>query len=207
MRVIGVTGAVGSGKSRVLEEIEKEYGCPVIRADELARTVQEKGGRRHEAVRLILGDECFDQDGRLDRKRTAEKIFSDKDLLGRINETVWPGVMEAAGELISEYEEQGRDTVFLESALIFDSDLKDMCTEVWYVHLDEEERMRRLEKGRGYSREKTGSIREKQLSDLEFSARSDRVIDNSGSLEDTMEQVRRIWQQKNMQDNLYSDWT
>ena len=78
MRIIGVTGGVGAGKSTVLELLKEEYGAELLMADAIGRKLQEPGGACYEAMRGLFGEGCLLEDGTFDRKQIAAQIFSDE---------------------------------------------------------------------------------------------------------------------------------
>lgn len=101
-----------------------------------------------------------------------------------IHPLVWEAVFREAREC----EEK---QVVVEAAVL-SKVFRDNCTKIWYVYTSREVRANRLEEGRGYSRSKTESVMRSQASDEEFRAFSDAVIDNSGSFQETEEQIRRL---------------
>ncbi len=192
MRVIGVTGPVGSGKSLVLDRIKEEFDCEVIRADEVARLLQLPGGECYDSVKKLLGRDCILPDGSFDRNMVAKRIFGDKKLLEAVNAIVHPAVKEHILSQIDGYRSAGRELVFVEAAILLDSGFGDICSEIWNIFVREELRRSRLKSGRGYSDEKTEAILSGQMSPRELEKLCDRTIDNSGSIDETMERIRSI---------------
>jgi len=182
-RIIGITGRVGSGKSKVMDHLEQNYDCIVIKADEVARDLQSPGGACYEAVSELVGRDCLCHDGQLDRGKMALRIFNDGELLRKINAAVHPAVRE---EILKMIENAGeKDFVFIESAILIDSGLTDICDEIWNIRVDEDVRRKRLSLSRGYSDEKTDSILSKQMSEAKLEEACHISFDNSGSFEDT----------------------
>ena len=206
MLIIGVTGGVGSGKSTVLKEIEKRDDCYVIRSDDTALRMEEKGGRLYVPLLRILtglGEEKSPEevlqeageehlvlpDGALDRRKIAAKIFGDDALLAKVNGLVHPAVLEEIREKIREKEEEGTAFFFVESAIIIEAGYLSILDELWYIHADLQVRKDRLSRDRGYSEEKTAQVMESQLSEKVFREHADVCIDNSGELSSAMRQV------------------
>ena len=92
MKVIGITGGVGAGKSEVLAFLSKHYNCRVIMADKAAHQLEEPGGRCFEPLISLLGADILTSEGRIDRQKMAAKIFSDAALLKKVNAIVHPAV-------------------------------------------------------------------------------------------------------------------
>ncbi len=191
MILLGVTGGVGAGKSEILSILEKEYGAHLMLADEAAHGLMDRGGPCCEALTALLGEEVYGPDGRLDRKKTAEKIFENEDLRQAVNAIVHPAVRQYVIRDIEECRRDGTDLYVLEAALLLEENYDEICDEVWYIYADEQVRRRRLAETRGYSDEKTTAIMNSQMPDSEFRRRCTAVIDNSGTLDETKEQIRR----------------
>ncbi len=186
MKLIGITGGVGSGKSQVLSFIREHYRCRIYLADEVAHIVQQKGQVCYEEILSLMGRDIVGADGEIDRKKMASKIFADEALLDRVNAIVHPRVEEFIRERIAEAEEQGDvDLFFIEAALLIEAGYCHIVDEMWYIYTREEVRRARLKESRGYSDEKISQIMANQLSEEEFRKNCDFVIDNSGALEDT----------------------
>ena len=197
MKIIGVTGGVGSGKTELLHYIEKNYRCRILLADEASHEVMQKGGRIYEPLVALLGSSVLDSSGEINRKEMAARIFSHEELLGRVNALIHPAVREFILEAVAEEREKAAagaddavDYFFLEAALLIECGYRSVVDEMWYIYCDLTVRRERLKKSRGYSDEKIDSIPSSQLSEAEFRSGSDVVIDNSGNLEDAYRQIR-----------------
>lgn len=192
MRLIGITGGVGAGKSTILEYIKAHYLCRVYLADEVAHLVKEPGQPCYKALVELLGREILEEDGKIHRGRMAEKIFGDENLLEQANAIIHPAVRTCLLEKIREARQQGEtELFFIEAALLIECGYRDIVDEMWYVYAKEDVRRERLFKSRGYSLEKIGQIMGSQLTEEAFRAGSDFVIDNSGTPEESFRQIRR----------------
>lgn len=192
MKVIGITGGVGSGKSALLAAIKTEYDCEILLADQIAHFLKEPEQSCYGPIVQLLGEDVLDERGWIDRNKMAEKIFADRLLLERVNAIVHPAVKQYIQEVITqEKKKQKLDFLFVEAALFLEAGYQDMADQVWYIYAKKQVREQRLQQGRGYSLEKIHSIMEKQLSEDVFYQKCDVVIDNSGSLEESMQQVRK----------------
>ena len=192
MRLIGITGGVGAGKSTILEYIKAHYRCRVYLADQVAHAVKEPGQPCYEALVELLGREVLEENGQIHKGRMAERIFRDENLLEQVNALVHPAVRAYLLEKIREAREEGwAELFFIEAALLIECGYRDIVDEVWYVHAGEDLRSGRLRESRGYSPEKIGQIMGSQLTEEGFRAGSDFVIDNSGTPEESYRQIRR----------------
>lgn len=192
MRLIGVTGGVGAGKSSILEYIKKHYKCRIYLADEVAHLVKEKGENCYYRLVELLGDEVLEpESGQIDKKKMAAMIFRDEELLERVNDIVHPEVRIYLEKRVEEERNNPEiELLFIEAALLIEAGYKDMVDEMWYIYATEEVRRKRLKESRGYSDEKISQIMEAQLSEEEFRFSCDFVIDNSGSLRKTYKQIK-----------------
>ena len=192
MKVIGITGGVGSGKSALLAYIKEHYNCRIILADQAAHQVKEPGQPCYGKLVELLSEEILDKDGTIHKGKMAEKIFSDEKLLEAVNAIIHPAVKELIlGEIKKERRKGEVRYFFVEAALLIEDGYLDIVDEMWYIYTEEKVRRNRLSLSRGYSEEKINSIMASQLSETEFRKHCKVVIDNSGSLEEAFEQIDR----------------
>ncbi len=192
MKVIGITGGVGSGKSALLHAISEKYNCQILLADDIANFLKEPGQSCYAPLVQLLGREILDETGHIDKKAMADRIFSDRTLLEKVNRIVHPAVKDYIWQCIREARIKKQvDFVFVEAALFIEAGYQDMVDSLWYIYANKQVRIQRLVDGRGYSLEKIHSIMNKQLQEEGFRKACDVVIDNSGSIEEAMQQVKR----------------
>ncbi len=192
MRLIGVTGGVGAGKSQVLSYINEHYKCRIYLADEVAHLVKKKGEDCYYELVELLGKDILLEDGEINKSAMAAKIFADEDLLERVNEIVHPQVRIYLEKRVHEARQNPEvEIMFIEAALLIEAGYKQIVDELWYIYADAEVRKQRLIESRGYSEEKIAQIMEAQLSEDAFRKECDFVIDNSGTLADSYRQIRR----------------
>ena len=192
MKIIGITGGVGAGKSAVLSYIREHYNCRVVLADEVAHKVKEPGERCYDRLVALLSKDILLEDGFIDKKKMADKIFADDALLEEVNRIIHPAVMDYIVEAIeAEKEKDKLDYFFVEAALLIEAGYLEIVDEMWYIYAREEVRRKRLKESRGYTDEKIDAIMEEQLSEAEFRRHCMVVIDNSDSLTWAYEQIDR----------------
>ncbi|MBD5521329.1 MAG: dephospho-CoA kinase [Lachnospiraceae bacterium] len=190
MRVIGITGGVGAGKSKVLEYLEEKYNCQVILADKVAHMLEEKGQKCYEELTALLGEEILSPDKSIDKQKMAGIIFADRDLLHKVNYIVHPAVKAYIVKTIEDKRIEGRlDFLFIEAALLIEDGYDVIVDELWYIHSDVDVRRDRLKSTRAYSDEKIDEIIQKQLSEEEFRKHCKVIIDNSGSFKAACKQI------------------
>lgn len=197
MRVIGITGGVGAGKSEVLNLISEMCDCFILRADDLAKSLEKKGEACYEPLVKLLGEGILSEEGEIDSRKMAGAIFSEdgKDKLEAVNAIVHPAVKRRILQMIDEKNKTGRyDYFFLEAALLIEDHYDEIVDEMWYVYAPEDVRRKRLISSRGYSDEKIDEIMKSQSSDSVFRKYCIRVIDNGLTLDDTKKQLENILQ-------------
>jgi len=188
MKVIGITGGVGAGKSRILAILQEEYNAWTIQADEVAKALEEPGQPGFEGLLAAFGPSLLTEDQVIDRRRLAELIFRDPQALKQVNEIIHPLTWAA---IKAQVRDSDADLIAVEAAL-FGRQSREICTELWYVDSSVENRIRRLQKSRGYDREKCCRMMDSQPSREEFLALADRVIDNNGTLAQVRQQIKEI---------------
>ena len=193
MRVIGITGGVGAGKSSVLSVLEKECACRIIIADEAAKKLQEPGKECFRELVSAFGDVILDSEGRIDKAGLAKVIFDDPGARQRVNSIIHPAVNKYITDVINEERQKNSvEFLFIEAALLIECGYDDICDELWYVYAPEGSRRERLKETRGYSDEKITSILEAQLSEEDFRKHCDEVIDNDADEESMTEEIRKL---------------
>ncbi|MCI5952172.1 MAG: dephospho-CoA kinase [Anaerostipes sp.] len=193
MKVIGVTGGVGSGKSVILSILEKEYGAQTILADLVAHDLMEPGAKSYMEIVETFGDSILQEDGAIDRQKLGSIVFADEKKLEQLNGITHPNVKEEIKRRIAKIRKKGEASmIVLEAALLIESGYEDIYDELWYIYVNRETRYERLKEGRGYTREKTDSIMNNQLSEEEFRAHAQVIIDNSYDIEQTKKQIHEI---------------
>lgn len=189
MRVIGVTGGVGAGKSTVLEYLEKAYHAEVIQADQVGHEVMEPGQAAYDEILNVFGSEVRAEDGRIDRKILGNVVFAGEEMRRKLNAIVHPAVKQEILRRIAQAQAEKKDCVVVEAALFLEEKYDAFCGETWYIYTNEDERRRRLRESRGYTDERIGQIFGNQKSHEEFVSRCTYVIDNNGTAEDTCRQI------------------
>ena len=188
MAVLGVTGGVGAGKSRILTILKEEYGAAIIQADEVARQLEEPGRPGLAALVECFGNGILNSEGELDRARFAGLIFADHQALLRTNEILHPLVWDQIRSRISEK----KDRLTAVEAALFDEKSREICDCLLFVDTDEETRIRRLIENRGYSRGQCLAVMRNQPDRESFLKLTDYVIDNKGTEEDVKRQLSEV---------------
>jgi len=191
MRVFGLTGNIGSGKSTVAAML-RDAGIPVLDADRISRDVTAPGGRAYDAVVQAFGRGILRGDGSIDRKRLGEIVFSDTGSRERLERITHPAIFGAMKEAIAGIERGGHRAAVVEAALIHESGKKGLFEAVISVTCDRETAISRLAAREGMSRSRAEARLRAQMDADRKAGASDYVIDNSGNLDETRRQVEQI---------------
>ena len=191
MKVIGITGGVGSGKSLILNFLKDNYNCEIIMADDLAKDLCKRGELCYKPLVKLLGKEALGPDKEIDKGVMSKMIFENDDIRTKVNGIIHPGVKKFILKRIAYLRrKKTRDFLFIEAALLIEDGYKDIVDELWYIYTDEAVRRERLKSSRGYSDQKIDDIMASQLSEEEFRSNCDFEIDNSGDSEVSFSKIR-----------------
>ena len=192
MKIIGLTGGVGSGKTQILEYLNDKYGATICQADKVAKHLQKKGTECYDQIVAYFGEDILDEKKELDREKIADIVFTDKAKLEALNAIVHPAVKEEIKKKIRHEERKNTNLFILEYALLIEDHYEEVYDELWYVYVKTEVRKNRLFYSRGYKESKIDDIMASQLTKEQFMKECDRVIDNNGVFAETMIQIDQI---------------
>ena len=192
MLVIGLTGGIGSGKSTV-SALLAEKGAVIVDADAITREVQQPGTDTFKAMVERFGEGIVGPDGALDRNAVADIVFNDPDALADLNHIVHPAV---GAEIASRMQTlaEGDDVVVLDVPLLVESSRAYPVAGLLVVDVDPEVAVQRVVGQRGMREDDVRARMTRQASREQRLARADRVIDNSGDLDDLARQVDEAWE-------------
>ncbi|GAC1639908.1 MAG: hypothetical protein PVS3B2_05760 [Candidatus Dormibacteraceae bacterium] len=193
MKLIGLTGGAGSGKSTVSAML-RELGAVVVDADEATHAVYEPSSPGFAAVVREFGPE-YVRDGRIDRSRLGALVFGDEDARRRLNAIVHPLVREWMAARTADALERGAQVVVQDVPLLFENGLPGLYSSVLLVYVPEQIQLERLTKGRRLSEDRARAMVAAQMPIEEKRALADHVIDNSGSRDATRDRVNKVWRQ------------
>ncbi|WP_425237384.1 dephospho-CoA kinase [Ulvibacterium sp.] len=186
MRIIGLTGGIGSGKSTVAKMF-KELGVPVYNSDERAKKLMVSSKTARKKISELLGEEAY-SNKKLNRSYIAKKVFRDAELLKKLNEIVHPLVRKS---FKSWARRQKFCYLIQEAAIIFENENQDFYDKIILVSAPEEIRIDRILERDGSSRERILERMGNQWPDSKKIPLSDFVINNE-NLDETRLKVKEI---------------
>ncbi|MHB8917732.1 MAG: dephospho-CoA kinase [Desulfocucumaceae bacterium] len=194
--IIGLTGNIGSGKSTVSRRLA-ELGAEVIDTDCVARDVVAPDTPGLEKVVREFGPEVLGSSGELDRAVMASIVFNNPGARASLEAIIHPEVFRVVGLKTSDYREGRGSTPLLvvEVPLLIEAGMNGMMDEIWVVTVSPEAQVKRVMARSGLSREDVLKRIKAQMPQEEKLKYADRVIENSGSVEETIRQVDALWWQ------------
>jgi len=193
LKLIGLTGGVGSGKSTVSAML-RDLGAEVIDADEASHAVYEPGSPGFDAVVREFGPD-YVRDGRIDRAKLGELVFHSMDARHRLNDIVHPLVREWMAARTAEAAQRDAEGVVQDVPLLFENGLERLYSTVVVVYVPEKLQLKRLVEGRGLSDDRARTMIAAQMPIEEKKMLAHHVVDNSGRQEATRKQVEYLWEQ------------
>lgn len=184
MKIIGLTGSIGMGKTKTAEMFKK-HGVPTIDADQIVHQLYE-----NEAVALI--EEAFPgtTDGKtVDREKLSASVIGQTDSFKKLEAIIHPLVRQKQDEFIKSHREQGTDLVLLDIPLLFETGAQSRVDIVVVVTCDPEIQKKRVLARKNMNIDKFNAILKKQLPDAEKRKLADHIVDTSVSFEETEAQV------------------
>jgi dephospho-CoA kinase len=188
--VVGLTGNIGTGKSTVTHMLS-ELGAEVIDADKVAHEMMRAGTPVHAKIIEAFGREILASDGEIDRKRMGVLVFADPAALARLEALTHPATITAISHRIGA---SFAPVVVVEAIKLIESGMAAVYDSVWVVTCTPEQQIRRIMAQRGLSRQEAEQRVRAQPSQAEKIAHADVVIDNSGFVSHTREQVEDAWE-------------
>lgn len=193
MKVIGLTGGIGSGKSTVSGFLA-ELGAVIIDADKIGHEAfKTDTGARQEIV-AAFGKEILTPDGDIDRKRLGEMVFTNPESLSRLNRIMHPRMYKMAKAQIEEHRRRGMEVVVLEAPVLLEAGWAPLVDEVWVTVASEATILKRLKKRSGLSPIESLVRINSQLSSEERARHANVVIDTDCSLDELKARVEKLWQ-------------
>lgn len=194
MKILGITGGVGSGKSKVLSELKEQYNGYVVEADKLAHQLMFPDEPIYNKIVEEFGSDILSKEPpyEINRAILGNIVFNNKEKMEVLNSITHPMVKSKILELIKLQIEKGVKLFVIEAALLIECGYNEICDEIWYIWVSKEERIKRLMESRGYSREKCISIFENQQEDGYYKNNSDYTINNQYEFENTCKQIKDL---------------
>lgn len=192
VRVVGLTGGIGTGKSTAAEYLKKK-GFAHIDADQIGRDITADGSPMLPVLDSVFGPDgefgkagmpILRPDGSLDRKALASIVFTDMEKKLKLDEIMFKAIIAETDRQVKALSEAEPVGILIDAPLLFEAGLDDRCDLVMLIVADMDVRIRRVCVRDGATEQEVRDRINSQMSDEEKIARSQVIVDNSGSLED-----------------------
>lgn len=180
--ILGLTGGIASGKSEAAKHLAS-LGATCIDADAISRAMTAPGGPLLPAIYEAFGAEVFDEEGNLNRRALADKVFSDPMQRRLLDSVTHPAIQKAMMDDVERAEEEGKMLVVLNVPLLFETGMDALCDETWLISLDREKQIERLMDRDGLTKEQAEDRIDSQMSLEDKEALATEIIDNRRSIE------------------------
>ncbi|MBQ3615411.1 MAG: dephospho-CoA kinase [Anaerotignum sp.] len=192
MKVIGLTGGTGSGKSVVSKSL-LAAGAVIVDADRIAHEIILKGEPAYHEIIEYYGTGILDAEGNIIRKKLGEIVFNDKEKLAFLNQCTHKYITAEVKRQIAEAKEAGTaKAIIVDAPLLLEAKLETVCDLVWVVYAEPEVRAQRVMARDGITYELAKARIANQKSWEEYRAAADAVIDNSKDLVHLEKQLDEI---------------
>lgn len=194
MKIYGLTGNIGTGKSTVAKMFG-DLGAFIVDADKVAREIVKPGEEAWKEIVSHFGERILNEDKSLDRKKLADIVFNNKEERNKLNEITHPIIIESIKKRISE---STSEIIIIEAALLEKSgSLKDMLNGVIVVTADPEIQIKRIKKRDGVSNKEVEARIDSQVSNSDKIKNADFIVTNNSDLTNVEKQVKSIWKSIN----------
>lgn len=188
MIIIGLTGGIASGKSTVSNELRK-LNIPIFDADEVSRNAVTKGSLGLQLVIEAFGQDYLTQDGEMDRAKVSQLVFANKEARQTLEHIIHKIVWGEAEIFLARCREANANVAVLDVPLLIECGWHKNVDKVWLVAVDKRQQIERAMKRSGMTEAEVTARIDAQMSLDEKKKHADVIIDNSGSLNDTLIEV------------------
>jgi dephospho-CoA kinase len=192
MRVIGVTGTIGSGKSTVCRML-RELGCPVIDADLEAHLSYAPDTSTYKEIVATFGERILDSRGNIDRSSLGEIVFADPQTRKRLNSIVHPATLQRVVSSLRQFAAAGHGWAAVEATLLIEAGWRDMVDRLWVVAAPEDSVVARLRRDRNQDEDHVRTRMLAQMPVLQMMEHADDIIYNDGDVEALRSRVESLW--------------
>jgi dephospho-CoA kinase len=200
--LLGVTGSIATGKTTVAGMLE-ELGARTIDFDVLSRVVVEPGKPAWQDIVAYFGEQVLAEDRTLDRTKLREIVFKDLEKKKKLESFQHPRIFEEFIKQVEQYAAEDPAAIIQAVVpLLIEVNMQSLFHNILMVYASEEEQKKRLMKRDGSTEEMALNMIRSQLSAEEKKGYCDLIVDNSGSLKETRQQVEKLWRKlkKNQQE-------
>ena len=194
MKVIGLTGGIGSGKSTVSQFLA-ELGATIIDADKIGHEVFKSDTEARREVVAAFGKQITATNGSINRENLGKVVFGNPEALARLNQIMHPRIYAMVKAQLEEYQRQEVGVVVLEAPLLIEAGWTSLVDEVWVTTASEDTVLKRLRERTGLSEAESRARIRSQLPSEERIKQANVIIDTDCDLDELKAKIRQLWQQ------------
>lgn len=195
MKIIGITGSSGSGKSTVCEILNEKYNVKIIDADKIAKELLTSGTEYFNDVISKFGREITDDVGKIDRKKLADLIYNDDKKREMLNNSTFYYVVK---EIKLRAKEANNVDIIIDAPLLFESKLDDICNFTIGVIAKESVQIERIIKRDSISKEQACKRLKAQQTNNFYMSKCTEIIENNNEYIETEKQIEEIAKKYNI---------
>jgi dephospho-CoA kinase len=192
MKIIGLTGGIGSGKSTTARFLA-ELGAVVIDLDKVGNEALKKGKKAYKKALEEFGEAILDKNGEIDRAKLGKIVFKDRESLNRLNKIVHPEIDKVVTEKTKECRRQGLKVLVLEAAAMLEAERTWQVDEIWVTIALEKTALERLKQRPGYNEADAKARINSQMTNEERIKLAKVIINNDGTLHQLKSHVKTEW--------------
>jgi len=191
MKVIGLTGGIGSGKSTVSDYLRKK-GITVLDADQIAREIVLPGKEALKELVAYFGEEILLENGLLNRKKLGKIVFSDPEKKLKLDQIMHDKICSQILKKLQNESSQGAAYIILDAPLLLETGMDKIVDQIWIVEMQDTLRIGRVMKRDNLSEEEVKARISQQMSTEERRKKAHNIIDNSSDLVNLYAQVDQL---------------
>lgn len=192
MKIIGLTGGIGSGKSTAARFLV-ELGAEVTDLDKVGNEALQKGKKAYKEALEEFGETILDKNGEIDRAKLGKIVFKDRESLNRLNKIVHPEIDKTVAEKTKECRRRGVKLLVLEAAAMLEAEKTWQVDEIWVTIAPEKAALERLKQRPGFNEADAKARINSQMTNEERIKRAKVIINNDGTLNQLKNQVKTEW--------------
>lgn len=190
--IIGLTGGIASGKSSVGDKVQT-LGAGFVNCDKIAHDLYLPGKKCYQTILEHFGTNIVNADGFIDRKALSNIVFNDKEQLDKLNQLIWPLILEEAKKQIHEQYLKGYNYIVMEAAVLIQANWQKECHEIWTCIIPPEEAIKRIIERNILPESEAKRRIEIQPSNVDQVKEANVVFCTLWEHNFTMEQVKKAW--------------
>lgn len=197
MKVIGLTGNIGTGKSTVSQML-KDLGATLLDADKVGHELLAPGGGAYQEIIATFGKGILKGNGEIERPKLGAIVFQDPVKLKKLNDIMWPRIVELSKKKVAEVRRNGARVVVFEAAVMFEAGWESLVDEIWVTAAPEDVVVKRLLATGRFTEQQIRDRIHSQMPAEEKASRAHVVVDTNYDLAELKRRLERLWRERGL---------